>query len=90
MISKVAAAYGVNAMAGTLMHQVKRYVLDGTKTINLREDTSEKRADGSEATIKTPDCTFELYEVYAVDVCMSTGDGKPRENGDFKTSVFKR
>ena len=28
---------------------------------------------------KVPECTFEVNEVYAVDVAMTTGEGKPRE-----------
>ena len=44
-----------------------RYVIDGTKMIMLVED---------EATGQKPEeCTFEPYEVYAVDVCMTTGEG---------------
>lgn len=28
---------------------------------------------------KVEECTFEANEVYAVDVAMTTGEGKPRE-----------
>ena len=34
-------------------------------------------------------CTFEQYEVYAIDVAMTSGDGKPRAQGK-RTTVFKR
>ena len=34
-------------------------------------------------------CTFEQYEVYAIDVAMTSGDGKPREQGS-RTTVLKR
>jgi hypothetical protein len=30
-VKSVADAFGVQAIAGTLMHQMKRYVIDGTK-----------------------------------------------------------
>ena len=80
-VKKVADHYGVRAITGTLMHQMKRYVIDGTKMILLREDPEQAKVDP---------CTFETYEVYAVDVAMSTGEGKPRELGQHRTTVFKR
>lgn len=75
----VAEAYGVQPIIGTMMHQMKRFVIDGSKMILLAEDEVQK----------IEECTFEPYEVYAVDVAMSTGDGKPRE-GDARTTVYKR
>jgi curved DNA binding protein len=77
-VKKVAEAYGVNAIAGTLMHQMKRYVIDGQKMVLLREEG--ERVDA---------CTFEQYEVYAIDVAMSTGEGKPRDDNT-RTTVHKR
>jgi hypothetical protein len=29
-------------------------------------------------------CTFETGEVYAIDIAMSTGDGKPRDLGEWR------
>mmetsp|Transcript_14680 Transcript_14680/g.14780 ORF Transcript_14680/g.14780 Transcript_14680/m.14780 type:complete len:433 (-) Transcript_14680:235-1533(-) len=78
-IKKVAEIYGVNLIAGTVMHQMKRYIIDGNKMIILREEGDQKAED----------CTFEQFEVYAVDVAMTSGDGKPRE-GDARTTVYKR
>jgi len=80
-MGKVAAAYGVNPIIGTMMHQMKRYVIDGSKMVMLVED----EATGQ----RCEECTFEPYEVYAVDVAFSTGEGKPREV-DTRTTVFKR
>ena len=34
-------------------------------------------------------CTFEQYEVYAIDVAMTSGDGKPKEHAS-RTTVLKR
>ena len=79
-VKKVAEAYGVKPMAGTLMHQMKRHVIDGNKMVLLRDDDKDQQVEK---------CTFEQYEVYAVDVCMTTGDGKPKEQGA-RTTVFKR
>lgn len=79
-VKRVAEAYGVKPMGGTLMHQMKRHVIDGTKMILLRDDDKDQKVEK---------CKFEQYEVYAVDVCMTTGDGKPKEQGS-RTTVFKR
>jgi hypothetical protein len=42
-----------------------------------------------EAEQKIETCTFEPNEVYAVDIAVSSGEGKPREL-DTRTTVFKR
>lgn len=77
-VKKVAEAYGVQPIAGTLMHQMKRFVIDGNKMVLLREEGE-----------KVDPCTFEQYEVYAIDVAMSTGEGKPRDDNT-RTTVHKR
>lgn len=78
-VAAVAAAYGVTPAQGVLMHQMKRMLIDGTQTILLRGDDPE---------IKVEDVTFELNQVWSIDVVMSTGDGKPRES-ETRTTVFK-
>lgn len=80
-IARVAESFGVKAVSGTLMHQMKRYVIDGNKVILLREEPGMEQ--------RVEDCTFEPFEVYSVDVAMSSGEGKPRET-DTRTTVFKR
>ena len=45
---------------------MKQYVIDGNKVIIARED----------ATQKVDDCTFEENEVYAIDICLSSGERK--------------
>lgn len=67
--NKFISAYGVNAVAGVSMHQLKRYVIDGNKCVVLRNYEENQRVEA---------CTFEANEVYAIDVCVSTGEGKPR------------
>ena len=83
-VERVAKAYNVTPISSVRMHQMKRFVLDGVKEVALKEvgpdDTEEE---------KVPDCKFEQAEVYAVDVAMSTGDGKARP-GELRTTVFKR
>ena len=70
-VKNVAESFGVTAVAGTGMHQMKRFVIDASKVILLTPaGDSDKKVDT---------CTFEAGEVYAVDVCFTTGEGKPRE-----------
>ena len=78
-INNVAKTFGVNCVAGCLSHQMKRYIIDGNKTIILKEDVEQQVEDHA----------FAVNEVYAIDVCMSTGEGTPRE-ADMRTSVYKR
>jgi methionine aminopeptidase len=85
-VQRVADAYGVNPIATVRMHQMKRYVMDGVKEVALREPTPEELEQGEE---KVPDATFEQAEVYAVDVALSTGDGKAKQS-ELRCTVFKR
>lgn len=85
-VERVANHYGVKPISSVRMHQMKRYVLDGVKEIALKEPTPEELEEGEE---KLAPCTFEQFEVYAVDVAMSTGDGKAKP-GELRTTVFKR
>merc|ERR1712228_961993 len=56
------------------------------KEIALKVPTPEDLEQGEE---EVPDCEFEQAEVYAVDVAMTTGDGKVRP-GELRTTVYKR
>ena len=58
----------------------KRFVLDGNKVV-LNKPTAENRAEDAE---------FEENEVYAIDVIVSTGEGKPRVVDEKQTTVYKR
>jgi curved DNA binding protein len=83
-VQRVANAYGVTPISSVRMHQMKRYVLDGVKEVALKSPDPEEPEEE-----KVPECTFEQAEVYAVDVAMSTGDGRARP-GELRTTVFKR
>jgi len=87
VVNKVALSYGVNAISSVRMHQMKRFVIDGVKEVALKDPTADELEAGEE---KVDECTFEQAEVYAVDVAMSTGEGKPRPSGVLRTTVFKR
>lgn len=77
-IQEVADAFDVRPISGTLMHQMKQYVIDGNKMILLREEPEQK----------VEACTFESGEVYAIDIAMSSGEGRPRETGKFYIFFF--
>jgi len=87
IVNKVADAYGVNAISSVRMHQMKRFVIDGVKEVALKDPTADELEAGEE---KVDECAFDQAEVYAVDVAMSTGEGKPRPSGVHRTTVFKR
>jgi len=86
VVERVAKNYGVNTIATVRMHQMKRYVIDGVKEVALKEPTPED-IDGGEEPVA--ECTFDQAEVYAIDIAMTTGDGKVRP-ADLRTTVFKR
>lgn len=87
IVQKIAKNYDVNAIASVRMHQMKRYVIDGVKEVALKQPTREEVVEGDE---ELPECTFEQAEVYAIDVAMTTGDGKVRQAADLRTTVYKR
>lgn len=85
-VERVTKAYGVSPISSVRMHQMKRFVMDGVKEVALKEYVPDDVNDVNE---RVPPCEFEQYEVYAVDVALSTGDGKARI-GELRTTVFKR
>merc|ERR1712025_1062132 len=78
-IGKVAKNFNVTPVQGVLSHDMTRYVIDGEKVIINRHDFDQK----------VDKCEFEPHEIYAIDIVMSTGAGKPKEV-DARTTVFKR
>ncbi len=53
---------------GVLSHQMKQFVIDANKCVLHRPSPEAKVEDGE----------FEENEVYAVDIVVSTGEGKTR------------
>lgn len=78
VIAKVAADFEVAPLEGVLSHQMKRYVVDGSKVINNKDSL-----EGVES------WEFEDFEVYNLDIVMSTGEGKAIER-DTRETVYKR
>lgn len=53
-----------------LSHQLEQNRIDGEKTIIQNPNEAQRK--------EYEKCTFELHEVYAVDVLISTGEGQVR------------
>jgi curved DNA binding protein len=79
LIEKCVDSFGCKAVDGVVSHQIKKFTTDGTKVI------TNKNTPGH----PVEECTFDQHEAYAVDVVVSTGEGKCREL-DTKCTVFKR
>ena len=77
---KVAEAYGCTMLDGVLTHVQKRFIADGNKVI-LNKPTAENGVEEEE---------IEVNEVFAVDILVSTGEGKPRVLDEKQTTVYKR
>ncbi|XP_063064419.1 proliferation-associated protein 2G4-like [Engraulis encrasicolus] len=79
--NKIAESFKCSAIEGMLSHQLKQHVIDGEKTI-IQNPTEQQRKDHEKA-------EFEVHEVYAVDVLISSGEGKAKDSGQ-RTTVYKR
>eukprot|EP00292_Cryptomonas_paramecium_P001098 CAMPEP_0113689308 /NCGR_PEP_ID=MMETSP0038_2-20120614/17079_1 /TAXON_ID=2898 /ORGANISM="Cryptomonas paramecium" /LENGTH=375 /DNA_ID=CAMNT_0000610339 /DNA_START=6 /DNA_END=1133 /DNA_ORIENTATION=- /assembly_acc=CAM_ASM_000170 len=79
LVERAVEAFGCKSVDGVVSHQIKRFSTDGTKVI------LNKRLPGQQV----EECTFDQHEAYAVDVVVSTGEGKAREL-ETKCTVFKR
>jgi hypothetical protein len=72
-VLQIAAAYGCQMVEGVLSHQMKQFVIDANKCVLHRPSTEARVEDGE----------FEENEVYAIDIVVSTGEGKTRARGSF-------
>jgi len=79
VINKVAEQFKCQAVEGVLSHQMKRFVIDGSKVI-ISKSTLDHKVDEFE---------FEENQVYAIDIVMSTGEGKAKEM-ETRTTIYKR
>lgn len=80
-VQKVAESYKCKPVSGMLSHELKQFRIDGEKTIIQNPTEAQKKNHES--------CEFEVNEVYAVDVLISTGEGKGREL-DSKATIYKK
>ena len=69
MISKISSIYKANPLEGVLSHRVKKHMIDGDEVI-INKETPEQKVEEHK---------FGKFEVYVIDVILSTGEGKPKE-----------
>ncbi|GFS04234.1 proliferation-associated protein 2G4-like [Elysia marginata] len=80
-IQKVTEDFKCKPVEGMLSHQLKRHIIDGEKAFIQNPSEAQRKEHES--------CDFEVHEVYAIDILVSTGDGKGREL-DTRTTVYKK
>uniref|UniRef100_A0A671G6D9 Peptidase M24 domain-containing protein n=1 Tax=Rhinolophus ferrumequinum TaxID=59479 RepID=A0A671G6D9_RHIFE len=79
--NKVTHSFNCTPMEGMLSHQLKQHVIDGEETI-IQNPTDQQKKDHENA-------GFEVHEVHAVDVLVSSGVGKAKDAGQ-RTTIYKR
>ena len=72
--------FGCQLVEGVMSHQMKQFIIDGSKVV-LNRAAPDQRVEDAE---------FEPNEVYAIDIVVSTGDGKPRMKDEKETTLYKR
>lgn len=80
-IQKVVTAFDCKPIENMLSHQLTRNKIDGVKQII--QNPGEKQRQEMEK------CEVGQHEVYAIDVLVSTGEGKARDM-DSRTTVYKK
>jgi curved DNA binding protein len=78
-IQRVATVFGVKPVQGVLSHEIKKFSIDGKKVIINRPEVDQI----------VEEFTFEANQAYSIDIVMSTGEGKTRQENT-KTSIYKR
>lgn len=66
-VNKVASSFNCKPVEGMLSHQLKQFKIDGEKTIIQNPTATQKKEHEK--------FTFDVHEVYAMDVLVSTGEG---------------
>ncbi|KAF5828289.1 peptidase M24, structural domain-containing protein [Dunaliella salina] len=79
-LNKIAEIYGCQLVEGVMSHEMKQFVIDGNKCVLNRPSPEQKVEDGE----------FEENEVYAIDIVVSTGEGKTKVLDEKQTTVYKR
>lgn len=81
-IDKISTSYKCKPVEGMLSYQLEKDIIDGQKRIIQNPNELQKK-EGCEK------CEFAVHEVYALDVLVSTGEGKPKES-EIRTTVYKK
>jgi len=72
MIGRISEIYKTNPLEGVLSHRIKKHMIDGDEVI-INKETPEQKVEEHK---------FAKYEVYVIDVLLSTGEGKPKDVSD--------
>lgn len=67
VVQKISTEYGCKPVEGMLSHQLKQFRIDGEKSI-IQNPSEAQRKEHEKSTLET-------FEVYAMDVLISTGEG---------------
>lgn len=81
-IDKISESYKCKPVEGMLSYQLEKDTIDGEKRI-IQNPTEMQKKEGCQK------CEFLVHEVYALDVLVSTGEGKPKES-EVRTTVYKK
>jgi len=79
VVKAITEAFHVNPVEAVLSHQMKRFIIDATKVIPNKFNAEQA----------VEEFQFEEDEVYAIDIVVSTGTGKTREQ-DPRPTIYKR
>jgi len=80
-VQKIAESYECKPIEGMLSHQLEQNIIDGEKTIIQNPSEAQRKEHDK--------FDFELHEVYAIDVLISTGEGQGRDR-DAKITIYKK
>nr|BAN66178.1 proliferation-associated protein 2g4, putative [Babesia bovis] len=78
VIEQVAAEYKCTPLIGYVSHEIKRHVIEGSRFI----------PGGTRIEDKAETFTFNANEAYALNVIMSTGDGKAKAT-EHKSTIYR-
>jgi len=81
IIDRIANVYHCKPIEGMISYQMTRGIIDSEKKIYQNPTEAQRRDNEKDE--------FALHEVYAVDILISSGDGKPKES-DLRTTVYKK
>ncbi|XP_058810168.1 proliferation-associated protein 2G4 isoform X2 [Phymastichus coffea] len=80
-VGKVSDSFKCKPIEGMLSHQLEQFKIDGEKTIIQNPTDAQKKEHEK--------FILEMYEVYAMDVLISSGEGIGKEQ-DTRATIFKK
>ncbi|KAI9145571.1 proliferation-associated protein 2G4 [Paraphysoderma sedebokerense] len=80
-VQKIAESFECKPVEGMLSYQMSKNNMDGPKQVILNPSEEQRKGTTSEE--------FKEGEVYAVNVIVSTGDGKCKQ-GETRTTIYKK